>query len=156
MVELINSIKLNFQKKILYGGFSQIRSHTRKMIIWKYISLYILVVRHVYDKIGLWQILTWATKNAHCVIAHRLRTIISECISMATLPWAHSTAILTNYRPSELVEEPIFCALQVRTWTLMWPDLGKPLRKGCHSFQEACWAGQWALSKVRDEVCSLL
>ena len=41
-----------------------------------------------------------------------------ECISMATLVCAHGTAILTNHGPSELVEERIFYALQVRTRTI--------------------------------------
>ena len=34
---------------------------------------------------------------------------------MVTLVYAHSTAILTNREPSELVAESIFYALQVRT-----------------------------------------
>ena len=36
---------------------------------------------------------------------------------MATIVYAHGTAILANHGPSELVEERIFYALQVRTWT---------------------------------------
>ena len=41
-----------------------------------------------------------------------------ECVSMATLVCTHGTTILTNCEPSELVEERIFCALQVRTQTI--------------------------------------
>ena len=43
-----------------------------------------------------------------------------ECVSMATLVCAHGTAILTNREPYELIAEHIFCALQVRTQTIIW------------------------------------
>ena len=42
-----------------------------------------------------------------------------ECVSMATLVCAHGTTILTNREPSELVEECILYALQVRTRTII-------------------------------------
>ena len=48
----------------------------------------------------------------------RLAPFLRECISMATLVCTHSTAILTNHGPSELVEQCIFYALQVRTRTI--------------------------------------
>ena len=51
-------------------------------------------------------------------ITRRFTLFIQECISMATLICAHSTTILTNHEPSELVAERIVCALQVRTWTI--------------------------------------
>ena len=41
--------------------------------------------------------------------------LVQECIFMATLVCAHGTASLTNREPSELVEERIFYAFQVRT-----------------------------------------
>ena len=44
--------------------------------------------------------------------------LIWECVSMATLIYVHSTAIPTNREPSKLVEERIFHAHQVRTWTI--------------------------------------
>ena len=47
--------------------------------------------------------------------AQRFTPFARECLSMATLVCAHSTTILTNH---ELVEERIFCALQVRTRTM--------------------------------------
>ena len=45
---------------------------------------------------------------------------VRECISMATLVYAHSTTILTKHGPSEVVEEHIFYALQVRTCTIYY------------------------------------
>ena len=50
--------------------------------------------------------------------ARHLVPFVQECISIATLVCAHGTANLTNRGPSELVEECIFCALQVRTQTI--------------------------------------
>ena len=47
----------------------------------------------------------------------RFALFVRECISMATLVCAHGTANLTNRGPSELVEERIFHALQVRKQT---------------------------------------
>ena len=43
---------------------------------------------------------------------------IQECISIASLVCAHGTAIVTNRGPYEFVAERIFCALQVKTWTI--------------------------------------
>ena len=54
-----------------------------------------------------------ASRNAWC-----FAPFIQQCISMATVVCAHGTAILTNREPSELVEERIFYALQVRTRTI--------------------------------------
>ena len=53
-----------------------------------------------------------ASQNAWC-----LEPFIRECISMATLVCAHGTVNLTNRGLSELVEECIFHALEVRTRT---------------------------------------
>ena len=50
--------------------------------------------------------------------AQRFAPFTRECVSMATLVRAHDTTILTNREPSELVEECIFCAFQVRTWII--------------------------------------
>ena len=47
-----------------------------------------------------------------------LCTVVLEYISMATFVCAHGTAILTNRGASELVEEHIFYALQVRIRTI--------------------------------------
>ena len=54
-----------------------------------------------------------ASRNTQC-----FAPFVRECVSMATLVCAHSTAILTNREPSELVAERIFYVLQVRTWTI--------------------------------------
>ena len=55
------------------------------------------------------------------VQASRNALFVRECIhiSMATLVCAHGTAILTNHEPSELVEEHIFFALQIRTQNII-------------------------------------
>ena len=44
---------------------------------------------------------------------------VRECISTATLIYAHGPAILINRGPSELVGEHIFYALQIRTRTII-------------------------------------
>ena len=38
-----------------------------------------------------------------------LRTIVQQCISMATLISAHGTTILTNHEPFELVKVCLLC-----------------------------------------------
>ena len=54
-----------------------------------------------------------ASSNTQC-----FTLFTRECVSMATLICAHGTTILTNYEPSELIAECIFCVLQARTWTI--------------------------------------
>ena len=51
--------------------------------------------------------------------AWRFALFIQECIAMATLVYAHGTAILTNHGASKLVEERISYAIQVRTRTII-------------------------------------
>ena len=49
----------------------------------------------------------------------RFMPFAQEWVSMATLVCAHGTTILINREPSELVAESIFCAIQVRIWTII-------------------------------------
>ena len=62
------------------------------------------------------QTLSLASLEAQWPAKHASRNVR---ISMATLVYAHGTANLTNCGPSELVEEHIFHALQVRTRTII-------------------------------------
>ena len=57
----------------------------------------------------------WAGLSRHAALP---APFIRECISMVIHVCAHGTANLTNRGPSELVEERIFHALQVRTRTI--------------------------------------
>ena len=50
--------------------------------------------------------------------AWHFELFVRECISMPTLVCTHGIANLNNSGPSELVEERIFHALQVRTQTI--------------------------------------
>ena len=61
---------------------------------------------------------TWHAEQASWN-TRRFAPFVQECISMATLVYAHGTAILTNREPSKLVAERIFYALQVRTRTII-------------------------------------
>ena len=45
---------------------------------------------------------------------------VQECVSTATVVRAHSTAILTNRGPCELVAGRIFYTLQIRTRTIIY------------------------------------
>ena len=60
---------------------------------------------------------TLETRGASC---HEfVREYNSMADTMATLVCAYGTVILTNRGPSELVEERIFYALQIRTRTII-------------------------------------